>query len=150
MTTKLSRLAVVFGFAGHLAGCATAPALASRGTVFTSTPGTRAIIAGPVDVRAYSEFGGGEIFLAKTSTGTDNDCDGGPDQPSSISIPSDKVISVEVPLGKTACLRTRIDRGYELLWRAQAGERSRSLIAKAPDHARVGSGKDATTRGTKS
>lgn len=131
MTTKLSGLAVVLGFVGHLTGCATSPALAGRGTVFTRVPGTRAIVAGPVDVRAYSEFGGGEIYLVNTDKGAESDCAAPPGDAAAVAVPGDKVISVAVPAGKTACLRTHADRGYELLWRAHAGRGSESLIAKA-------------------
>jgi hypothetical protein len=132
MTTKLSGLIVVFGLAG-LAGCATAPV--SRGAVLTTAPATRAIVAGPIDVRAYSGFRGGEIYFVKTSRGADADCAATPDRAAAISIPADQVISLDVPSGETACLRTRVSSGYELLWRARAGQASGTVLAHAPRHA---------------
>jgi hypothetical protein len=132
MTISLNRLFVVLGLAGHLAGCATSPTLTGRGTVVSRTPGTRAIVAGPIDVHAYSGFGGGEIYLVNATAGSDSDCAGTPDHTPAMEVPHDKVISVVVPAGRTACLRTRIDKGYELLWHAQAGrEESGTMVAKA-------------------
>jgi hypothetical protein len=136
MTIRLNRLLVVLGLAGHLAGCATSPTLAARGTVFNSAPGTRAIVAGPVDVHAYSGFGGGEIYLVNASTGSDSDCAGAPIQAAAVTVPTDKVISLAVPVGRTACLRTRAAKGYELLWHARAGQESGALLAKATSPAR--------------
>ncbi len=136
MTTRLNGLLVVLGLAGHLAGCATSPTLAGRGTVFSSAPGTRAIVAGPVDVHAYSGFGGGEIYLVNASTGSDSDCAGTPAQTFAVSVPHDKVISVSVPVGRTACLRTRDVKGYELLWHARAGQESGTLVSNGSALAR--------------
>jgi hypothetical protein len=136
MTARLNGLFVVLGLAGHLAGCATAPTLAGRGTVVSRTPGTRAIVEGPVDVHAYSGFGGGEIYLVNAVTGSDSDCAGTPGHGAAVAVPHDKVVSVAVPVGATACLRTSVDKGYELLWHAQAGRGSGSLVANASNRDR--------------
>src|SRR5258707_3732982 len=80
MSLKLNRLFVVLGFAG-LAGCATAPTLTGRGTVAISSPGTRAIVAGPIDVRAYAGFRGGGNFLFNTGPGARGGWPGTPGAP---------------------------------------------------------------------
>jgi hypothetical protein len=122
---------VALGVAGHLAGCATSPTLTARGTVLSTTPGARAIVAGPADVHAYAGFDGGEIYLVHSNTGSNADCVGTPEHDASVPVPADKVVSVSVRAGTTACLRTRVDQGYELLWHARAGRESKLLVAKA-------------------
>jgi len=138
MATNINRLVAALGLAGQLAGCATSATSLTppgRGAVVINMPGTRAIVQGPIDVRAYSGFSGGEIYLVNSSIGSDSDCASPSDETAAVSVPADKVISVAVPAGKTACLRTRVDRGYELLWRAEAGRDSDAMIAKT--HGRV-------------
>jgi hypothetical protein len=131
MTTRLTRMFLVLGIAGHLAGCATSPTLTARGAVLSTVPGARSIVAGPADVHAYSGFSGGEIYLVRSSTSSNSDCAGAPNHGTSVPIPADKVTSVSVPAGATACLHTRVDDGYELLWHARAGRGPSALVAKA-------------------
>jgi hypothetical protein len=131
MTTKLMRMFVALGVAGHLAGCATSPTLTARGTVLSTTPGASAIVDGAVEVHAYAGFEGGEIYLVRSNRGSNADCAGTPENGASVPVPADKVISLSVRSGTTACLRTRVDQGYELLWHARAGRDSKVLVAKA-------------------
>jgi hypothetical protein len=128
MTKKLIGVFVLV--AGSVAGCATSPAgWASRGTVFSSSPGTRAIVTGPTTVHAYAGFGGGEIYSTRAATGTDSDCPRIQQDSAAVPLPADKVISVTVPAGEIACLRTQTVRGYELLWHALAQQPTPSLLA---------------------
>ena len=131
MTTRTIGLFIVLGLTGTLGGCATSPTFTGRGTVVSSTAGQRAIVAGPVDVHAYAGFGGGEVYLVNTNTGSDDDCAAEPDHSPALPVPSDKVISVTVPAGRTACLRTRSATGYELLWHARAHSEPRAMLATA-------------------
>src|SRR3954447_21647902 len=60
---------------GSVAGCATSPAgRALRGTVLSTSPGTRAIVRGPTTMHVYAGFSGGELYNATAETGTDADC----------------------------------------------------------------------------
>lgn len=119
-----------------VAGCAASPAgRAARGTVSSTSPGSRAIVAGPITVHAYAAFGGGKIYGTRAATGTDADCAGVQPGAAAVPLPADKVVSVTVPAGEMACLRTETVTGYELLWHAQAqpgmAPRSSDLAARA-------------------
>lgn len=127
-------IGVVFLVAGSVAGCATSPTgRATRGTVVSPSPGTRAIVTGPIAMHAYAGFAGGEIYKTRVTTGTDADCariqPGGP----AVVLPADRVISVTVPAGEVACLRTRAVSGYELLWHAPAQRSPPPLVADVTD-----------------
>jgi hypothetical protein len=79
-------------------------------------------------MHAYAGFAGGEIYTAPATTGTDADCARIQPGPSAVALPPDKVVSVTVPAGETACLRTQADAGYELLWHA-LGRPAPELVA---------------------
>jgi hypothetical protein len=117
---------------GSVAGCATSPAGSSvRGTVLASSPGSRAIVTGPITVHAYAGFAGGEIYNTRAAAGTDVDCARAPQSGAAIPLPADKVVSVTVAEGEVACLRTQASRGYELLWHSQPQPPSVQLMATA-------------------
>ena len=121
---------------GSVAGCATSPAgWAARGAVLSASPGTRAIVAGPTTMHAYAAFAGGEIYNTPTETGTDADCARIQGGAPAVQLPPDRVISVSVPAGQLACLRTRVGAGYELLWHALERPPARKLVASATDRA---------------
>jgi hypothetical protein len=137
MTMNKKLIGVVIwaaGFAGVGSGCATSPArLESRGMVASTVPGTWAIVAGPRTVHAYAAFGGGEVYNAPVTTGTNADCAlGGQSDVPAVTVPADKVVMVTVSAGQMACLRTRAERGYELLWHAVEEKRAAAeLVATA-------------------
>lgn len=127
MTRKF--IGVVVLAAAAITGCATSASHGpARGTVLGLTPGTRPIVAGPVTVHAYAAFAGGEIYNAPSATGSPADCaraDG-----KAVALPADTVISVQVPAGELACLRTRDVSGYELLWHAPRPDLGTEPIAE--------------------
>jgi len=128
MSTKF--ISVVVLIAAGLTGCATSISrAAARGSVLGSTPGTRPIVAGPVTMHAYAAFAGGEIFNAPSGAGSPADCARADGAAAAVRVPADKVISVRVPAGELACLRTRDVSGYELLWHAPRPEIGTELVA---------------------
>ncbi|HVR61905.1 MAG TPA: hypothetical protein VMU50_08400 [Polyangia bacterium] len=131
MTTRSIGFLIVLGLAGNLTACATSPTFTGRGTVVASSAGARAIVAGPVDVHAYAGFRGGEVYLVDGSSGSDGDCAAAADGTAALPVPSDTVVSLTVPAGRTACLRTRAAKGYELLWHARAHTEPSALLATA-------------------
>ena len=66
--------------AGATAGTAQAQEASAptRGTVQVQGKAARAIVAGPVAIRAYSAFSGATPFVVNAVSGTDRDCAGAP------------------------------------------------------------------------
>lgn len=117
---------------GTFAGCATSPAGREvRGTVVTRSPGSRAIVTGPITMHAYAGFAGGEIYNTRAAAGTDGDCACAQQSGPAIPLPADKAISVTVSEGEVACLRTQASSGYELLWHALPQPPTVQLVATA-------------------
>jgi hypothetical protein len=130
METKLA--AVVFLTVGVVAGCATsAPLLATRGAVLSPSPGSRVIVAGPVTVHAYAGFTGGEIYNAPIVKGAGADCSLARQGDVAIPVPADRVVSIAVPAGATACLHTWKGGGYELLWHSVPSRRPTDMAVAA-------------------
>jgi hypothetical protein len=118
MSTKL--IGMIFLVVGSAAGCATSSkGWTARGTVLAGSPGTRTIVAGPMTVHAYAGFSGGEIYRTPGATGTDADCARVRGTAVPIPVPADKVVSITIPAGEIACLRTEDSTDYELVWHAQ-------------------------------
>ena len=123
-------LALVFG---TVAGCATSPTgRAIRGTVLSTSAGTRTIVSGPTTMHVYAGFPGGEIFNAPAETGMDADCARIQAGAPAVPLPPDRILYVAVPAGEMACLRTHGGAGYELLWHAVARPPRGELLASAP------------------
>lgn len=103
-----------------LAGAARAegPGPAQRGQISVSAPSTKAVVAGPVAIHAYSGFSGGSIYAAPAETGTDADCKV---QPLGAPTPvrAESVIELTVGAGELVCLVTTTSRPFELLWHVQ-------------------------------
>ena len=117
---------------GSVAGCATSPTVrAVRGTVLSTSPGTRAIVRGPTTMHVYAAFAGGELYNAPAGAGTDAECARVEPGASVVSLWPDRLIHVAVPAGQMACLRTRVGAGYELLWHAIAAPTMGELVASA-------------------
>ncbi|HEX3697964.1 MAG TPA: hypothetical protein VH374_21500 [Polyangia bacterium] len=131
----LSILSLVASFAFGCAATGTADHLAvpTRGAVSVAGVARKAIVAGPTTIHAYSGFAGGEIYTAPAVTGTDSDCgavDGGHTQQSR-EVGADRVMTIDVGAGDVACLATKTDRRFELLWHVQNGaQRAPVLVAR--------------------
>ena len=132
MTKQL--IGVVFLVAGSVVGCATSPTGRSSARDghqhLARDPGDR---HGPTAIHAYAGFDGGEIYTARAATGSDADCARTQHDGTAVAVPADRVISVTVPAGDVACLRTQTVRGYELLWHALAQQPMRPLLADMTD-----------------
>ncbi|HET6281848.1 MAG TPA: hypothetical protein VFH73_12805 [Polyangia bacterium] len=117
---------------GSAVGCATSPSVhVARGRVLSTSAGARAIVTGPTTVHAYAAFAGGEVYSTRVTTGTDADCAHTRQGGAAVRLPADKVISVTVAAGETACLRTEARGGYELLWHALAQQPTPHMVADA-------------------
>jgi hypothetical protein len=134
-TKKL--IGVLILVVGSVAGCATSPAgRALRGTVLSTSPGTRAIVRGPTTMHVYAAFAGGELYNAPAATGTDADCARVKPSASVVSLSPDRLIHVAVPAGQMACLRTHAGAGYELLWHAVGRPPLGELLARTTNPGR--------------
>jgi len=93
---------------------------AMRGVVDADGPAVRAVTAGPVIIHAFSQFGGGAMFTAPATTGTDSDCATARagrsvhEEP----IAPDRRLVFEAGAGETVCLATHTRTRFELLWHA--------------------------------
>jgi len=117
-------------FVGSVAGCATSSTgRPVRGTVLSTSAGTRAIVSGPTTMHVYAGFAGGEIYNAPVETGTDADCARVQAGAAAVPLRADRIVYVAVPAGEMACLRTHVGAGYELLWHALARPVIGELVA---------------------
>jgi hypothetical protein len=112
-----------FGFAGAALANDAAP---TRGNVLVEGAATKAVVAGPMIIRAYSAFSGGSLYTVAAVTGTDRDCQAA-DRSAATPVAADKMASFTVGAGQVACLATSGGRGFELLWKA-----SKDAPAAAP------------------
>ena len=127
---KKKLVGVILLAIGSAAGCATSPAGSlARGTVLGSSAGARAIVTGPAIVHAYAGFAGGEVYSTPAATRTDADCAGNQQVGAAVLVPADRVVSITVAAGETACLRTAARGGYELLWHARTQQPTPQLMA---------------------
>jgi hypothetical protein len=111
-------------FVGSLtAGCAGGPGVAPRGSVVVSGDSVKAFATGPAVVHAFSEDRGGTVYTAPATTGTDADCvrAGVADRDHARELQVDERNVVEVPTDQVACVATKSDRRFELLWHAERG-----------------------------
>jgi hypothetical protein len=93
----------------------------------------KAVVTGPVLVRAYSMDRGGSIFVAPAVTGTDADCmDSQAAAANAAPVQIDRRNVVTVESGHVGCLSANGLRAYELLWRtaAQRNQSSPLLLAQ--------------------
>jgi hypothetical protein len=122
---------MVFGFA-LLAGCAGAGgSFTQRGTMLVDNGSAHAFVQGPAVVHAFSQDGGGKVFAAAATTGTDADCAGAAGDATAPSLSADSVKVVTLSPGQVACIATSGRRPYELLWKAQASEPAPAQLALA-------------------
>jgi hypothetical protein len=116
--TKSALGMMVLGFS-LLGGCATGVA-EHRGTMVMAPDSVRAFAVGPAVVHAYSMDGGGRVFVAAATTGTDADCAGAAERTASASaVAVDQRNVVMVAPGQVACVAVNGRRNYELMWHAR-------------------------------
>ena len=126
-----SILSLVSFLALGFAGVANAgEGAARRGEVLVPPAATKAVVAGPVDVKVYSGFSGAKIFVADAATGTDADCTAGARAAAGAPLQADRVEIVTVGAGQIACVATTGERTIDLLWRVKSGTPSAALVAK--------------------
>jgi hypothetical protein len=101
-----------------------------RGTVQVDGAASKAVVAGPVTIHAYSQFAGSSLYTVKAVTGTDLDCAAGRGDETTLA--SDSVQSFTVGAGRIACIAGSSARNIELLWHAQpdAPTSATTLIAR--------------------
>jgi hypothetical protein len=128
--TKAGMGMVVMGFA-LLGGCATGVA-ERRGSMVMQPDSVRAFAEGPAVVHAFSMDGGGRIFVAPATTGTDADC-ASASAASKTEVVVDRRNTVTVAPGQVACVVASARHNYELLWHARPIETPSQtlLIAQA-------------------
>jgi hypothetical protein len=119
MKTNSMILALVSALSLSFAGAAQAQETSTptRGQVAVQGGAAKAVVAGPVAIRAYSEFSGAKVFVVAAQAGTDADCAGA--RGATTSLAGDQVQTISVGAGQLACVETTAARGSELLWRAQ-------------------------------
>ena len=114
MTT---RIALGFLASTLVLGCATLHPAGGGGTrghgaIATYRPAVRAIVRGPVALRAYADSSGGRVFFA-------DDCDAPVGAGAGREVRPNRPLALDVPAGTAACLATAVRRPFELLWRAR-------------------------------
>jgi hypothetical protein len=85
-----------------------------RGRVVVAEPSVRAIVAGPADIHAYSEFAGGTLYTVPAVAGDSRDCASA--RRDLVVLDADRVRAFRVEPGSVACLATVTNRRFELLW----------------------------------
>jgi hypothetical protein len=112
---------LVMGFA-LLGGCASGSG-EQRGSMVMRPDSVRAFAAGPAVVHAYSLDGGGRVYVAPATTGTDADCVAAAERVTNASaVAVDQRNVVTVAPGQVACVATNGRRNYELMWHARPVE----------------------------
>jgi len=126
-----SILSLVSFLALGFAGVANAgEGAARRGEVIVPAATTKAVVAGPVDVKVYSGFSGAKIFVADVATGTDADCVAGAGAAAGSPLQADRVEIVTVRAGQVACVATTGERTIDLLWRVKSGAPASAFVAR--------------------
>jgi hypothetical protein len=113
LATLLTATALCLG-----AATARAEGGAQRGQVSVKGPTVKVIVAGPVDIHAYSGFSGASIYAALAITGTEADCRAQAVRDET-PVRADNILDFQVHAGEVACLATTTNRPFELLWHAQ-------------------------------
>jgi hypothetical protein len=95
------------------AGCASS-VTELRGRVTLAEPSVRALVTGPADIHAYSEFAGGVLYTVPSVAGDSRDCASA--RRDVVVLDADRVHSIRIQPGSVACLATVTNRRLELLW----------------------------------
>jgi hypothetical protein len=121
---------LTFGCASMRLASSGEVAAPQRGDILVQASAAKAVVAGPVAIRAYSEFSGGTLFVADAVTGTDRDCQLAAHVSASAPLAADVVQSVSVGAGKVGCIATSGTRHIEMLWHMQKDAARRVLVAR--------------------
>ena len=100
-----------------------------RGRVTVAEPSVRALVTGPADIHAYSEFAGGAIYTAPAVAGDNRDCTSAPRDV--VVLDADRVRSIRIEPGNVACLATVTNRRFELLWHGHRTDAAPVTLAAA-------------------
>jgi hypothetical protein len=103
---------LAFGCASAQVGRNATPDL--RGAVSVKGPSVKAVVAGPVDIHAYSAFAGGTIYTVPAVAGGDADCQAAGSGKTVLD--ADRVHVMHIEAGQVACLATVKKGSFELLW----------------------------------
>jgi fructose-specific component phosphotransferase system IIB-like protein len=109
-----------------LAGAASAAE--TRGQVQVPAAAAKAVVVGPTAIHAYSAFSGAKLFIVGAVTGTDRDCQAGAAK-GATALPADRVELLTVGSGQMVCVASTGERSIELLWKAQKGAPTSTLLA---------------------
>ena len=85
-----------------------------RGRVTVAEPSVTALVTGPADIHAYSEFAGGVLYTVPAVAGDSRDCASA--RRDVVVLDADRVRSIRIESGSVACLATVTNRRLELLW----------------------------------
>ncbi len=107
------------------------PAPKQQGEIVVAAHSSRAVIEGPLTLRAYSANKGLSIFLARATGRGDADCSAGGNAGARRELRRDRVAVVQVPAGTVACASSSEDHEVDLLWRARQEDRG-TILAIAP------------------
>jgi len=134
-STKLSKVtgfvALALATFGTV-GAASARGVKDRGAIVTDGHSEHAVVVGPIEIHAYSQFQGASLYTAPAVTGTDRDCAAPAAKAArSSSLPADRVTTFSVPEGEVACLASAARGNLELLWHAVPRSTAPVLLAKA-------------------
>jgi hypothetical protein len=129
MTTTMKILSLVSFLSIGFAGVAHAgEGAARRGQVNVQAAAAKTVVAGPAVVKMYSGFSGAQVFVAAAASGTDADCEAG--RTAGTTLAAERVETVTVAAGQVACVASTGARKIELLWHAQPGTSSSTLVAR--------------------
>jgi hypothetical protein len=100
-----------------------------RGRVTVAEPSVRALVTGPADIHAYSEFAGGVLYTAPAVAGDSRDCTSA--RRDVVVLDADRVRSIRIDAGSVACLATVTNRRLELLWHGHRPEAAPATLVAA-------------------
>jgi hypothetical protein len=130
----------LFGLSLFVVGCATAsnthPLAAGAGrarAIEIEGPAPRSVVSGPTTIHAYSTNDGMDLFTVAAATGTDRDCQLARARASAGEnrLQADRVVTVNVPAGRVACVETTASGTHELLWHQMESQSEPSLLARS-------------------
>lgn len=100
-----------------------------RGGVTVTEPSVRALVTGPADIHAYSEFAGGVLYTVPAVAGDSRDC--ALARRDLLVLHADRVHSIRIEPGSVACLATVTNRRFELLWHGHRPEAAPATLVAA-------------------
>jgi hypothetical protein len=125
MKTTMKILSLVSFLSLGFAGVAHAgEGAAHKGQVTVDAAAAKVVVAGPADVKVYSGFSGAKVFVAG------GDCAAAARAGAGTTLDRDRVETLTVGAGQTACVASTGERSIELLWHTQPAAPASTLIGK--------------------